>query len=416
MYKTAVTIIAILPAILSAGCAILELDKEVKKVGVQVEQQSMLINRALGKVVPLVLPQDVEEEITSVEDRLNNSSKWPTDVTQIQQLNDRLAGLVNKLPPWAQEELLPRLVPRRWEIEALWILESGPSTDVDADNLVTYVSSIESHLSKKPTESSAEMEKLLEQKMQNTKVEIPKAERSAAIEAAKLAIESKMGFEAAARQLVVYGDEEAKLLLKRLSDTILENTFTQEISLVESDLEKFEKLPDASLREYAIVRANQAALDIHLRMFSSGIREARLDEKIKALEISVEKSIKDVSSAKQLRDAEKLKRYQVWALNEIKQVRSMQTITEIEGKKISSDWVRRNPFANATKEAERNSLRILLDEFVTHMSPINQAYLEPAVSQWFGKVYQDRFSRFSNEGDQLEIVTRFATTSKRMIE
>ena len=75
-----------------------------------------------------------------------------------------------------------------------------------------------------------------------------------------------------------------------------------------------------------------------------------------------------------------------------------------------------NPLSDAYKAAESKALRTLIEEFVTHMAPINQAYLEPAVSQWFGKVYQDRFSKFTFEESQLEIVTRFANTIKKEVE
>jgi len=393
---------------------LLALESEVRLVGDQVVMQTATLNRSLKNIVPLVLPKGIEDEIVKVEDQLKNESKWPKTTQGIQQLNDSLAKVVNKLPPWAQEEMLPRLLPRRWETEALWILASEPSAE--ADSLSTYVSSIESHLLNKPTDSSDAIEKSLEKKMQITKKEIPKAERSAAIDAAKKAIESKKDFEVAARQLVMYDDEEAKLLLKKLNDISLEKSFAQEIRFVEKDLEKYEKLSDALLREYAIVRTNQSVMDLRLRMNFSGIKESPLDEKINNLEKKVAKNIKDASGVRQLRDAEKLKQYQVWALNEIKKVRSFKTIEEIEINKIPGMVERNLSSSGARTTANGKARRVLIDELVAHMAPINQAILEPAVSQWFGKVYQKQFLKLSNETDQLEVVTRFATAIKRAVE
>ena len=415
MNKFAIAIIVIMSVVLGFMFThLLALESEVRLVGDQVVMQTATLNRSLKNIVPLVLPKGIEDEIVKVEDQLKNESKWPKTTQGIQQLNDSLAKVVNKLPPWAQEEMLPRLLPRRWETEALWILASEPSAE--ADSLSTYVSSIESHLLNKPTDSSDAIEKSLEKKMQITKKEIPKAERSAAIDAAKKAIESKKDFEVAARQLVMYDDEEAKLLLKKLNDISLEKSFAQEIRFVEKDLEKYEKLSDALLREYAIVRTNQSVMDLRLRMNFSGIKESPLDEKINNLEKKVAKNIKDASGVRQLRDAEKLKQYQVWALNEIKKVRSFKTIEEIEINKIPGMVERNLSSSGARTTANGKARRVLIDELVAHMAPINQAILEPAVSQWFGKVYQKQFSELSNETDQLEVVTRFATAIKRAVE
>jgi len=415
MNKFAIAIIVIMSVVLGFMFThLLALESEVRLVGDQVVMQTATLNRSLKNIVPLVLPKGIEDEIVKVEDQLKNESKWPKTTQGIQQLNDSLAKVVNKLPPWAQEEMLPRLLPRRWETEALWILASEPSAE--ADSLSTYVSSIESHLLNKPTDSSDAIEKSLEKKMQITKKEIPKAERSAAIDAAKKAIESKKDFEVAARQLVMYDDEEAKLLLKKLNDISLEKSFAQEIRFVEKDLEKYEKLSDALLREYAIVRTNQSVMDLRLRMNFSGIKESPLDEKINNLEKKVAKNIKDASGVRQLRDAEKLKQYQVWALNEIKKVRSFKTIEEIEINKIPGMVERNLSSSGARTTANGKARRVLIDELVAHMAPINQAILEPAVSQWFGKVYQKQFSELSNETDQLDVVTRFATAIKRAVE
>lgn len=415
MNKFAIAIIVIMSVILGFMFThLLALESEVRSVGDQVVMQTATLNRSLKNIVPLVLPKGIEDEIVKVEEQLKNESKWPKTTQDIQQINDSLAKVVNKLPPWAQEEMLPRLLPRRWETEALWILASEPSTD--ADSLSTYVSSIETHLSNKPTDSSVAIEKLLEEKMQKTKEEIPKAERSAAIEAAKKAIESNKGLEAAARQLVVYDDEEAKLLLKSLNDILLEQSFTHEIGFVEKDLEKYEKLTNIPLREYAIVKIHQSVMDLRLRRKFSGIKGSPLDEKINNIEKKVEKNIKDASGARQLRDAEKLKQYQVWALNEIKKVRSFKTIEEIEINKIPGMVDRNISGSGARTTANGKARRVLIDELVAHMAPINQAILEPAVSQWFGKVYQKQFSELSNETDQLEVVTKFATAIKRAVE
>ena len=54
------------------------------KLDSKIEQQSLLIHRALGNVIPLVLPPDVEEKIAALERLLADESQWPKDTADVQ--------------------------------------------------------------------------------------------------------------------------------------------------------------------------------------------------------------------------------------------------------------------------------------------------------------------------------------------
>lgn len=415
MNKFIIAVIALMSLILGVTLTrLIAIEGEMQSLSDQIVLQTGAINRGLKNIAPLVLPQGIEDEIVKIEVQLKSEATWPKTPPEIQRVTDHIANVVNKLPPWAQEELLPRLVPRRWEVEALWIWANDPLSDVES--LSEHVSSIQLHLATKPTDASKEIEKLLEQKMQKVKLEMPKAEQVAAILAAKNALETKQNMESALRGIIVYENDEAKSLAKKLNDIILDKSFNQEISILEKDIEQYEKITDVAMREYAIARANQAVMDIRLRVNSSGINIGKLDEKIIKLDKRVGKNIKDASSARQLRDADKLKQYQVWALAEIKKIRTFKMVENIEIGKISDDFDRNNPMSEAHKKANGMARRILIDELVAHMAPINQALLEPAVSQWYGKMYQKQFSELSNETDQLEVITKFAVAHKKTID
>ena len=76
MQKSLLAVVFLMLAIVSIALyRIVSLDEQIRLVAVQVEQQSMLTNRALGKVIPLVLPEGVEEEIRAVESRLQDEKK-----------------------------------------------------------------------------------------------------------------------------------------------------------------------------------------------------------------------------------------------------------------------------------------------------------------------------------------------------
>ena len=68
------------------------------------------------------LSQDTEAVLVDIARTLADESKWPRTRADIEKLQERLKGAVDILTPDAQEQALPRLVPRRWEIQALWLL------------------------------------------------------------------------------------------------------------------------------------------------------------------------------------------------------------------------------------------------------------------------------------------------------
>lgn len=384
---------------------------ELKAVGAKVEQQTLLFNRALGKELLVQLPPDVEGTIKEVEDQLRTESKWPTTAAAVQQLNERLAGTLDKLPPWAQEELLPRLLPRRWEINALWILANAPPKDLD--ELSSYVRTVEAHVSSKPAGSSDEISKRLAARKQDAERNLAAAERAVAIEAAKRAIKERNNLETALRLVAPYEDEEAKKLVTELNQILLSRTIIDAIDGLGAELKSYESLTDTALRAYALARANQATMDLRLRAKSAYPADAELNAKLDKLEKTIAADIVDANKKLLARDAEKSMRYQVWALNQIKQVRTLSAIMDAETKKIPSVIDRENPMSAANKQAKKSARETLRKEMIEHLAPIDHRALDEAVSQWFRKVYQQRFTEL-DETEQLAVITGFATTVKKL--
>jgi hypothetical protein len=216
MKKTLLAVALLLLTVISVALfRIVSLDEQVRLVGVQVEQQLMLTSRALGKVMPLVLPEGVEEEIRTVESRLQDEKKWPTTSADVAILSASLASVVNKLPPWAQEELLPRLVPRRWDIEALFFLAEPLGENIDSR--FQSHKRMETHLSKAMDSVSEKLLKRLSERAESVERGIAESERNSAIAAARKAVEEKQSVEVALRGLAPYGDSEAQELSGKLN-------------------------------------------------------------------------------------------------------------------------------------------------------------------------------------------------------
>ena len=84
-------------------------------------------------------------------------------------------------------------------------------------------------------------------------------------------------------------------------------------------------------------------MDLRLRAKSANLADAALNARLDELEKTVAADIVDANKKLLARDAEKSMRYQVWALNQIKQVRTYSAIKEFEVKRAELDefnsWV-----------------------------------------------------------------------------
>lgn len=381
------------------------INTQIKGFNTQIEQQSMLLHRALGKIIPYTLPSDIESQMAAIEKQLTEESNWPKSLTDVQKLNGQLADLVDSLPPWGQEELLSRIAPRRWEIDTLWIL-ANEHTDKDIDK---YAKAVELALLQKPDNASNILEDQLKKRQKEIDALIEKTNRASAIETAKLAIEGKGDLEEAAKLLNDYDGDEAKALSAKLRDKILSKAFANSIEGLKNELEKYDAIDEAELKEYSFARSHQATQDIRLRMVVSGLSDKKLKEDLAALEKRIADNLIKFNRARQQRDAEKLKQYQVWALQKIKLVRPYKVVDDEESKKLSlKDRMVPGRVKKYTDAIVRN-------ELIINMSSINQGLLDEAVSQWFRIVYQQRFEQLG-EAEQLEVRTAFATATKKPLE
>ncbi|MBU1691617.1 MAG: hypothetical protein KKD65_12900 [Gammaproteobacteria bacterium] len=370
--------------------------------------QSGLQNYGLGKSTAYDLRPNIKAEIDAIEQQLADQSKWPKMAADVQKLNEQLAKLVNELSPSEQEELLPRLVPRRWEIDALWILANKPTAPLE--NLLNYAKSAEFHLSKKPFDSSNELGERLLGRIKEVQDNIATLDRASALDKVKRAIDGQGDIDEAARILSRYDDKD---LAAKLNEIIQARGISNDIDSAGKEMGKYEKISDGALKEYAIVRLNQALMDIRLRMISTGLTDEKITRKLGKLEKTVTDNLTQASNARQSRDAEKMRKYQVWALGNIQKVGLGEIEKPEKQKNLSmSDRVKAQ-FPQARKSAKKDANVALRDAMILHMAPINQGILDEAVAQLFRKVYQKRFDEL-DEVEQLEVIKRFSTTIKKL--
>lgn len=390
---------------------LLSLDEQIKLVGVQVEQQAMLTNRALGKVIPLMLPDGIEEEIRTVESRLNDEQKWPSTPGDVAVLSASLASIVNKLPPWAQEELLPRLVPRRWEIETLFFLAEPVGGSIEAR--FQSLRRMEGHLSKAMDTVSEKLLKRLSEKAVKVEREIAESERSSALAAAHKAIAEKQSVEPALRGLAPYDDKEAHALIGQLNAALAIEYFGKDVDKLASEIDRGSKLVDPVLQELLFARLRNEIVDLRLRAALNGLLDSVPTKKLDSIEKVVVETNDKLTAARVAREKENIRQYQVWALGEIKKVRSFGELKAQEGKEISSAIDRVNPLSAANKEAIARARQGLKDDLLRLMAPINPSLLDDGAHYWYKKRLEKFMIELGDEQLQAEVVYAIATAPKQ---
>ena len=84
-----------------------------------VQQQTAVLHRALDKVIPVELPEALTKKLAALEARIADEKSWPKDADEADAMLAELRALVRQIPPWAEEDLLPRLNAVRWGTSGL---------------------------------------------------------------------------------------------------------------------------------------------------------------------------------------------------------------------------------------------------------------------------------------------------------
>lgn len=383
-----------------------------------------LTNQSTAQIAPVSsqsnsadrgLPEPARTVLSEVEKSLSAQSSWPNSREEVEKLQGKLRDVLNALSPVEQELALPRLVPIRWEIQALWLLakENEPS-DSQVNEAKALADEIELLNGSAPAESSEELRKLLKKKEQELREKAAKQERSLAMERGRNAVSGKgsgVDLDQVIRQLALFDDDEARRLGYQLA-------MRKDLDTVLSDLEQLEKLTDATLKEYGLAKLSQSVMDLRLRlalnMAKLGSPE-RAAERLSSLEKSISGGYDKIVKVRRSEAVKKTREYQTWALAQIKLVPSLDSLKEAEVVKIPSALDRHNRFSDAYKGAEERAMNELDRLLISKMAPINQSVLDDAVSTWYRKIFQDRFDSL-NEAHKLKVVTAFAASDKRLID
>jgi len=343
--------------------------------------------------VPLQLAQAAEQELTALEQAVAAPATWPTTAAQVQALNDRLLALLRPLPPWTQDALLPRLLPLKWSIHALWILRS--ELPADRGELVNFDTNLQAHLDPLPDGVGAPLRTALQQHAAQVRERL----RSATLAEARQALTSPppagsdddRRLEKAAALLGALpgaDDEETRKLRKDLEALALRKAAEKSLKEAQAQRALAARSADGAVAEHALQQARQGLMDLRLRF--AALQPPPAGELAAVAQKAAEET-RAIDDALRKRHAERLQRYQAQVLRLLKQVKPLGA----------------TDFGEEKKKALAGQLIAL--------AWVDRGLLDPAVADWFHSVYAEAFRQLDKPQKE-QVVEAFATTAKRGLE
>jgi hypothetical protein len=355
--------------------------------------QSSALVQAMGKVSPLQLAQAAEQDLAALEKTVATQAAWPATAAQVQALNNRLLDLLKPLPPWAQDELLPRLLPLKWSIHTLWILRS--ELPADRIELVNFDANLQAHQDQVPDAVVPLLRTALQQQAGKVRERLRAAtlvEARQAIAAPKPAgSEEDRRLEKAAAllgSLPGAEDDESRKLRKDLEALALAQAADKSLKEAQAQRALAGRAADAALAEHALQQARQGLMDLRLRF--AALQPPPAGELAAVAQRAAEET-KAIDDALRKRHADRVQRYQSQALRALKQVKPLGTMDFGEEKK-----------------------KALAAQLIA-LAWVDRGLLDPAVADWFNTVYAEAFKQLDSPRKE-QVVEAFATTPKRGLE
>ena len=327
-----------------------------------VNQQTTVIHRALGKVIPIELPEVVSRQLLDLEARIAHEDAWPSTQQESSELVKRLSDSITQIPPWAEDDLdlVHRINAVRWGTSALVLVQKA--RDVEPKDLVNFLDEVETAVLARPVGASDAITKALTE-IQHSDVYKQKLIEFHDKDEAMIRAEAIKRLE----EVVDAGISQAKA---ETSPVIRQIYFGKLLDAIITQRQLFAEKPDAKM-------------DLSLRKQTD-----RISAEI-AAQNAADSDARDQRSLAYQRDS----------LAAIKKFNSIQST-------FPSVWVDRDD-CNKVKNA-----------LIEYILPISAGYLDPSVSRLYLSAYDRGWTNLSDSacvGMRTEVAEREIATPRRKL-
>ena len=375
-----------------------------------VQQNTAVMDRALGKVIPVELPESLTNQLAALEARIADENAWPKDSTNADAMLAELRNLVRQIPPWAEEDYLPRLNALRWAVQSFQGLQANRNAEGNA--LETAADAYATQLSIQPTGGSTSIAKELTTRQQDAIARFDTFRRESAINGAKeqlgLAVMTD-GF-GAWQHLAEWtndstvGPNVALELRQQLHARLLDDEIAKYSGTTKVELGKLDTVTNRPLRQAGYLRTLENVTIQRLRLLQEADATPSTVSALTDLSTAIEIRIKDESDKQTHVEAGRESGYQSWALGKIADFRSDFDNAQNQQRPRFGDSIR-------GPEIYIN-YGMIRDAIVEHLLQISPGCLDTVVAIIYRQALDDGMNKLDGNL-QLVVAKEDATTPKK---
>lgn len=385
-----------------------------------VQQQTAVMHRALGKVIPVELPESLTKKLGALQARIMDDKSWPKDAAEADAMLADLRELVRQIPPWAEEDLLPRLNALRWSAQSLQMLQANGN--VEGEALATAADAFANQISSQPDGGPTNIAAVLASRQADATQRFAAYRLEKAIRDAK----EQLGLAVATDALAVWqrlGEwtnsttrgQQVLELRQQLRSRLLEDEITIVAEAAKADLQRLGIVTNVALRQAGYFRTLENVTVQRLKLLEETGVPITAVNLLADLSASVESRIKAESEKQKKEDAGRVRGYQEWALRRVQQFRK--DLYEAENQKIE----RIIPIPGTGRFIPAPSktgtrYRMIRDAIVSNLLPISLGHLDPAVAKIYTQAFEDGWNKLGGKDEkylQTEVAQKEATSPKK---
>ncbi len=436
------------------------LDRLDERLGAIEGQLTEMANRRASFGEPtfsFTVPSETQQRLQELEDIVAEKGKWPTNPAEAEHLRQELEELVTSLAPPIQESILPRLLPLRWAVRAIWTMRVAETAE--ENQLTDVADDLGSLLAIEPDATADELRSAVEEALLRVEGAAERHFRATAIATARKAIEGSGSAAQAWDALRGFsdGDEEIALLRRDLRKRITLEDIVVQVKQLRDRLGRVERLSDEVSQQTALSQLYESAVRYKVDLVLGSDESPSKIDNLESVIQAIEKEMRTAAQNQQRRQDMPSRDYQRWALKRIRTFQqwhydaslknAQDTFEKMEAADAALQWKLLERFPSvralltdktritipagklsAKKQREiydkvagyvgwngydeEIAYRVTRDAMVKYLAPIDERLLDKPVLLLYNKAFAQGWSKLEGRGDQLYVAQQAAVVSK----
>jgi hypothetical protein len=384
----------------------------------EINQQTSVMNRALGKVIPVVMPPEWEQHLAGLEAQLKTQANWPKDGAETESYKNRAFELIKSTPAWAEADYLPRITLVRWASVAFVHLTDA----IKDEDMLTTIEDINNLIGAMPKDGPAELQEKLKAKAGGLAEKQKQYEQAKAIDSAKeiLVDEVKKGDVAeVARVYELLGQYEKtseksdkiRSLREQLRTSIINGQAVNSNAALKARWDKIRALKDEqpTIYEVSTQMVLNEIMTARVTLAMEGIKNTPYDGLEREIRSTLNELVKVTAKRGEDRQAKAVRDYQKWAMKNILEYEAKLAVTNRQAAEGSQTLGVYTGFAGWS-DAKYKEVR---DAMVTYLLPLNQTVLDAPVQERFQRAFKEGWDILKGREDQTYVAIMSASVEKR---